>query len=373
MSVAAGRERTLERPRAGGSLTPEPPSGGPLRLHSSMEGYAPSPLRTAPHSAERLGVGTVLVKDESSRLALPSFKILGASWAVCRALAARAGEQVDDFAALVRVAEGLRPLTLSAATDGNHGRAVARMARLLGLRARIYVPRNTVAARIKGITAEGASVTVIDGGYGDAVRRSAEDAGERCLVISDTSWPGYEDIPRWVVEGYETIFAEIEAALARDGLARPDVVAIPIGVGALAAAAVRHFWTAPGSRPVLVGVEPTSAACVLASVAAGELVSLSEPQDSIMAGLNCETPSIIAWPLVSAGIDVYTAIEDARVPDAMRLLAQDGVEAGETGAAGLAGMLQLAENARLDATTCVLLLATEGATDPDAYHRIVHA
>jgi diaminopropionate ammonia-lyase len=377
MSVTASGERTLSRPRAAGALSPEPPSGGPLRLHSSMEGYAPSPLRRAPGIAERLGVGSVLVKDESSRLGLPSFKILGASWAVCRALAARAQADAGDFDALARIAAGLKPLALSAATDGNHGRAVARMARLLGLQARIYVPRNTVAARIRAIASEGASVTVVDGGYGDAVRRSGEDAGEHCLVISDTSWPGYEEVPRWVIEGYETIFAELGAELERERLPSPSVVAIPIGVGALAAAAIRHFWTAPGPRPTLIGVEPTSAGCVYASVVAGELVSLSGPQDSIMAGLNCETPSVVAWPLVSTGIDVYTTIEDARVPEAMRLLARDGVVAGETGAAGLAGMLQLTENGaerpRLDADARVLLLATEGATDPDAYHRIVDA
>jgi diaminopropionate ammonia-lyase len=327
-----------------------------------MPGYEASPLRAAPAVAERLGVGEVLVKDESSRLGLPSFKILGASWAVCRALG-----DVDTFDALQEVARARRPLTLSAATDGNHGRAVARMAKLLGLHASIYVPRGTVRARIEGIESEGATVTVVDGGYDDAVRRSAEDAGERCLVISDTSWPGYEEVPARVIEGYETIFAEL------DGSPRPDVVAIPIGVGALAAAAIRHFWTAPGPRPTLVGVEPTSAACVLASVAAGEIVSLTEPQDSIMAGLNCATPSLVAWPLVSRGIDVYTAVDDARVPEAMRLLAADGIVAGETGAAGLAGLLQLEEagSELLAPAVRVLLLVTEGATDPEAYRRIV--
>jgi diaminopropionate ammonia-lyase len=256
---------------------------------------------------------------------------------------------------------------------------VACMARLLGLESRIYVPRGTVAARIAGIESEGAVVTVVDGGYDDAVRRSAQDAGERCLVISDTSWPGYEDVPRWVVDGYATVFAEIEEQLGTsDG--RPGAVAVPIGVGALAAATVAHFWGAPAARPALVGVEPTSAACILESVRAGGITTLDHPQASMMAGLNCATPSLVAWPLVSRGLDVYLAAAEERVPEAMRLLAEDGIVAGETGAAALAGMLRLvADDAGVEARAAaglgpgarVLLLCTEGATDPEAYRRIV--
>ncbi|HEU4978294.1 MAG TPA: diaminopropionate ammonia-lyase [Solirubrobacteraceae bacterium] len=366
-------ERVLRRPRAAGSLEVAPPGGAPLRFHASMDGYAPTPLRAAPAAAAALGVAEVLVKDESARLGMPSFKILGASWAVHRALVARAGRalaEVPGLAALAALAEGMRPLRLSAATDGNHGRAVAHMARLLGLEASVYVPQGTAQARIDGIASEGAAVSVVDGGYDDAVRRSALDAGERCLVISDTSWPGYQDVPRWVIEGYETIFAEID----EEAPGRFDAVAIPIGVGALAAAAIAHFWAGGGPRPALVGVEPTSAACVLASVEAGDIVSLTEPQESIMAGLNCATPSLVAWPLTSRGIDVYVAIDDARVPGAMRMLAQDGIVAGETGAAGLAGMRCLAEQgdpAPLGPEARVLLIVTEGATDPEAYARLL--
>jgi len=260
---------------------------------------------------------------------------------------------------------------------------VAHMAALLGLKAAIYVPDNTVSARIEAIESEGATVTVVDGGYDDAIRRSAQDASERCLVISDTSWEGYEEVPAWVIEGYGTVFAEIEEQL--DGRARPGFVAAPIGVGALAAAVVRHYWSAPApeatgsARPRIVGVEPTSAACVLESVAAGEIVTLDHPQDSIMAGLNCATPSLVAWPVVSRGLDAYVAVPDARVPEAMRLLAADGIVAGETGAGGLTGMLALTQEPQMDearralglgAESRVLLLCTEGATDPEAYERL---
>jgi diaminopropionate ammonia-lyase len=254
------------------------------------------------------------------------------------------------------------------------------MAALLGLEACIYVPADMVPARIAAIEGEGASVTVVDGGYDDAVARSAQDAGARCLVISDTSWPGYERVPGWVIEGYSTIFAEIDAALARADRPQPDVVVVPIGVGALAAAAVSHYWSLSGDRPILVGVEPTSAACVLESVAAGRIVTLKHPQTSIMAGLNCATPSLIAWPVVSRGIDLFLAVPDAYVADSTRGLAADGIVAGECGAAGLAALSALAiepnlararEALGLGSDSRVLLLSTEGASDPDAYRRLM--
>jgi diaminopropionate ammonia-lyase len=385
-STAPQNEQILLRPRSPEGFRVAPPSQAPRNFHASMPGYAPTPLRDAPAAARRLGVAEVLVKDESARLGLPSFKVLGASWAVNRALAARLGTGGGSFPAfqdLRDAAAALRPLTLSAATDGNHGRAVARMARLLGFQARIYVPAGTAPVRIDAIRGEGASVAVIDGGYEQAVRRSAEDASRTCLVISDTSWDGYEQVPRWIVDGYQTIFAEIEEELAaRDGArgaARPDVVAFPVGVGALAAATVQHFWSAPGPRPNLVSVEPVTAACVLGSVAAGQLSTLDRPQTSIMAGLNCATPSLVAWPLVSRGIDCYLAVSDQRVPPAMRVLAEDGIEAGETGAGGLAGMLRITSGQDSEHVlaalgwgpgTRVLLLCTEGPTDPDAYLRL---
>ncbi|MFL5837843.1 MAG: diaminopropionate ammonia-lyase [Solirubrobacteraceae bacterium] len=378
--------RTLEAlvvaPRSAGDVRASPPGDAPRRFHATMPGYAPTPLRGAPTTAKQLGVAEVLVKDESSRLGLPSFKVLGAAWAVHRALLERMGlgpDEVPSFDALASRVRHLPPMTLSAATDGNHGRAVAHMAALLDLEARIYVPAGTARARIDAIASEGASVEVVDGGYDDAVRRSAADAGERCLVISDTSWPGYEDVPRWVIEGYATIFSEIDDQLAERGLGRVDMVAVPIGVGALAAATAAHFWARDGRRPVLVGVEPTSAACVLESVRWGSIATLEHEQHSMMAGLNCATPSLIAWPVVSRGIDVYMAVGDQRVPTAMRLLADDGIVAGETGAAGLAGMLRLQEAAdagqlpaelRPRSNTRVLLLCTEGATDPEAYRQL---
>ena len=370
MTPAAVRNpnaRALRRPA---------PSREPLAFHARLPGYVPTPLLDCPDLAADLGVGRLRVKYEAARLGLPSFKILGASWAVYRALLERFGPALGEgWSTLDELAErtrALRPLALSAATDGNHGRAVARMARLLGLDARVYVPAGTAAERIVAIAAEGAEVEVVDGSYDDAVRRSAADEGPRGIVISDTSWEGYTTVPGWVIEGYSTALWELDDALPEP----PDVVFVQIGVGALAAAVVRHYRSGPAS-PVIVAVEPERSACVLASMRAGEPTTIPGPQDSIMAGLNCGTPSIVAWPDVSAGIDRFIAVPDERAREAMRRFAAEGVVAGETGAAGLAGLLELAGDAAARAElglgphARVLLICTEGATDPAAYEAIV--
>lgn len=363
-------------PAAAGARPPGFAADGPERpvdLHRRLPGYAPTPLRSLPGIAARLGVAEVLAKDESERLGLPSYKILGASWAVYRTLIDEAGVRpgewrtADDLRAAL---DGHRPLTLVAATDGNHGRAVARMARLLGLDAHILVPEGTAAARIEGIASEGARVTVVDGTYDEAVERSAAEAGPRSLVISDTAWPGYDTVPRRVIEGYGTVFAEVDAALD----APVTHVMVPVGVGSLAAAAAT--WAGPGGAR-LVGVEPLDAACVLASVAAGVEVEVPGPHRSMMAGLNCGRPSPLAFPLVSTAYAGFVAVDDALDEEAMRWLAAEGMAVGESGAAALAGLLALAGDdglraaVGLDTAARVLLLVTEGVTDPANYARVV--
>ena len=354
-------------------------------FHRRLPGYAPTPVHDMPALAEAAGVARMLVKDESSRMALPAFKILGASWATYRVLCDRlAGAGVEgeplwdtlpDLAATV--ARVLGPLRLVAATDGNHGRAVARMAKLLGLSATILVPDGTAPARIGGIAAEGAEVTVVPGTYDDAVAESAALAGEGNLVISDTSWPGYEDPPRRVIEGYATIFAELEEQLAALDAAVPDLVMVPLGVGALGAAAASCLRAGlePGEGPMLVGVEPDSAACVAAAVDAGHVVEVPGPHRSIMAGLNCGLASMLALPTVAAGFDAFVTIDDDRCRAAIRSLASAGLDVGETGAAALGGLMALrAEHAAelpIPSEAVVLLLATEGVTDPVNFERIV--
>ena len=330
-------------------------SDSPLRFHRTLPGYRATPLIDAPALAAEWGVGSVRLKFELERFGLPAFKFLGVSWAAQRLL----GEPPHD-----------PRLELVAATDGNHGRAVARLARMADLRATILVPAGTAQARIDAIAGEGATVEVIDGSYDDAVRRSAELAGAHRLVLSDTSWPGYEQVPRWVIEGYATIFHEIDE---QSGGASVDLAVVPIGVGALAAAAARHL----AGLARLVGVEPTAAACVLESARAGEITEVPGPHGSIMAGLNAGLPSLVAWPLVSGGFDVFCAVEDAVAVDGIRRLADLGLAAGECsgGAVGACGRLLADPAARevLDAGsgTSVLVLLTEGVTDPETYDRVV--
>lgn len=353
-------------------------------FHQRLLGYAPSPLVYAAPVARELGLGEVWVKDESNRLGLPSFKILGASWASYRALRDLGGFGDQDWSDVGELAELVARTTsvrrLAAATDGNHGRAVAHFARLLGLGASIFVPSDMVQARIDVIVEEGATVQVVDGGYGDAVARSAQEEASDCLVISDTSWPGYTKVPSSVIDGYSTIFEEVGEQIEQAGGRWPDVVFVQVGVGALAAAAVRHYRSASHGRAVrMATVEPLAAACNLESVRAGEMVSIPGPHSSIMVGLNCDSPSMVAYPEVSAGVDAFLAIDDDATRAAMRSLATAGVVAGETGAAGLAGLREMCTGAAkscgaevgLGPDSSVLIISTEGATDPDAYARIV--
>lgn len=376
-----GSETRLFRNPLAGTLTLPPDSGDdPWWFHRKLPGYAPTPLHDLPRLAERLGVGRVLVKDESLRLGLPAFKMLGASWAVFRVVTEHTGVDPQGWETIEELAELLephRPLCLATATDGNHGRAVARMARLLGLEARIWVPADTVPARITAIEGEGAEVVVVDGHYDEAVRLAAEAASDRTLVVSDTAWEGYEQVPRWVIEGYSTIFREVDRQSEEAGLPQPDVVPVPMGVGALAAAVIGHYRRRlPG--PVIIGVEPVEAACVEAALRAGRVVTIHSTFRTSMVGLNCGTASPVAFPLLAGGLDWTLSISDDWAEEAMRVYAEEGLTVGETGAATLAAMLavharypELHEELGLTADSTVLLLITEGATDPANYRRVV--
>ena len=355
---------------------------GPSELaafHHRMPAYAPTLLFDAPGLAERFGVGRVVIKAETRRMGLPSFKILGASWATYQALCAHIGREPEPWSNINELADNLaflRPFKLATATDGNHGRAVSFMARLLGFECHVFVPAGMVDARIKAMEREGSTVTVVDGDYDDAVARAAEEASENCLIVSDTSWPGYETIPAQVVEGYATIFAEVDAALDASWMDRPDLVVIPMGVGAFMAAAVTHYRSG-AQRPIIVGVEPIDANCVQVSAIAGEMTHVPGPHRSIMVGLNCGRPSLTAWPRLASGIDWLVATDDDSARQAMRDLADVAVAAGETGAACLAGLDALMADAAARAElpdlskSTILLVVTEGATDPEAFEDIV--
>ena len=315
-----------------------------------------------PAVAAELGVGRVFVKDESARMGLAAFKVLGASWAVHQVLSRR------DTAG---------PVTLMAATDGNHGRALAWMARLVGQRAHVFVPSGVHPTAVAAIAAEGAQVTEITGTYDDAVRIAAKAAREPdAELVQDAGWPGYEEVPGWIVDGYSTLFAEVDEQLAAAGTAGaagttgPALVAIPAGVGSLAQAAIIHYRSRPGSgAPSLMTVEPGSAAGVLASLVRGELGTVATGE-TIMSGLNCGTPSMLAWPYLRDGLDAAVAVANSEAAVAARDLAGYGIPAGPCGGAALAGVRAAltgggAQGRRaalaLDPGGTVVLLSTEGS------------
>jgi diaminopropionate ammonia-lyase len=346
-----------------------------MEFHRTLPGYAPTPLHVCPGLAGSLGLGGLYVKDESRRFGLKAFKGLGASWALHRLRQQRRAEGAPP------------PAAVATATDGNHGRAVAWAARRAGLPATIYIPAASAPARLEAIRREGARVVLVEGTYDDAVRRCADDSRESgWQVIADTGYEGYLEIPLLVAEGYNTLFMEADAQIEAGSLPPPDLLIVQGGVGALASAAVHHVRTS-GPRPAIAVVEPVDADCLLESIASpdGRPRAARGHQTSIMAGLNCGLVSLAAWPSLRTGVDLFFSIEDRFAEEAMRRLhhgvgGDPSIEAGESGAAGLAGLIALAtEEAFREARrrllvpgrTTAMVLNTEGATDPVSYERIV--
>jgi len=365
---------------AGGST--EEPTRAPRAFHAALAGSEPTPLVPQPALASAFDVAHVDLKLETDRLGLPSFKIMGASWATIEALRPLLPPSWSPSDGLAPLAGALPPdLVLVAATDGNHGRALARVARLLGVRSRIFVPEVLRDEPVARIAQEGAEVIRIEGTYDEAVERSAREGElDGCVLVSDTSWPGYERIPAAVVDGYSTILWEAEEQLEALGRAVPDLVLVQLGVGAFGAAVVRHFRRLGDRSPRIVGVEPTQAACVMASLAADRIVTVPGPHDSVMAGLNCGTPSLIAWPVLRDGLDAVIAIDDAHALDEVRTLADAGLAVGECSGVVVAAARELLAGPEavlhrallgVPASASVLLFATEGVTDADSFARLV--
>jgi len=362
-------------------------------LHRSIAEYIPTPLHSLPGLAQRMGLGKVLVKDESERLGLKAFKVLGASYAIYRLvddILQTENTKVsrgDFYRGAGAAAIGSGRFTFCTATDGNHGRAVAWAARRLGQKAVIFMPQGTARARIEAIREEGAEIHVVEGDYDYAVSIAAEQAATNdWQVVSDTSWTDYQQIPRWIQAGYRTLFEEIHEQPVMP--ARLDLVIIPVGVGALAAAAAWYYRCHyAGARPHLVAIEPTAADCLFQTLSNpdGEPVASTGKQDSAMAGLNCGTLSPVAWPLIKTAFDGCVVISDDYCFAAMRRYYYPGqrdrrITSGESGASGLGALIALTESAsltdarqelELDSNSNVLLLNTEGDTDPVGFRRSI--
>lgn len=352
---------------------------------SQWQGYAPTPLHSLPALAQALGVACVHYKDEGGRFGLGSFKALGGAYAVarllCRELGARLGRSLTTQD--LRTPE-LRTLcagiTVTCATDGNHGRSVAWGAQRFGCACVIYIHATVSEGRKQAIAHYGAQVVRTAGNYDDAVRQADIDAqAQGRFVISDTSYPGYMDVPRDVMQGYQLMVEEAAQQLSE----RPTHIFVQAGVGGLAAAVCGYFWERDGGdRPVFVVVEPDRADCLAQSAKAGQLTAVTGDIDTLMAGLACGEVSHLAWEILDKGTDAYCVIGDAAAVTAMRLMAQPlggdpVIVAGESAVAGVAAAIATSQSAQarkvlgLNRDSRILFFGSEAATDPALYAQLV--
>ena len=379
-------------PDYGQALTPEDAdtlgregAAAVARILALRAANKPTPLVPLPGLAQEMGVGALHLKDEGQRLGLGSFKALGGAYALMRLVQAKAEAQLDrPIAAQDLLTPDVRTIaetmTFACATDGNHGRSVAQGAQLMGARAVIFVHSGVSQGRIDAIAAFGAEITRVDGNYDDSVAEAARVAQAKgWTILSDTSWLGYEHIPGLVMQGYVAILTEALAQLN----APPTHVFLQAGVGGFAAAMAGHLAVVLGEqRPHITVVEPARAACLFESARAGHPVQVEETEPTVMAMLECYEPSLIAFRVLSRVADGFMTVDEEDATAVMRRLAapvaQDApVVAGESGGAGLAGALAVLRDPDLGARiglgpqARVLVINTEGATDPQVYARIV--
>ncbi len=360
------------------------------RFHESMPRYRPTPLVRLKNLAGHLGVRDIRVKDESFRFSLGAFKALGASFALSRALAGRLRLPTDELSFSIFLQDAFREqiskITCVTATDGNHGRAVAWLAKQLGCRAVVYMPKGSADVRLRNIQEFGAEVSIIDGNYDDAVRLAEKHAAERdWLLIQDTARPGYEKIPLWVMQGYMTMCDE---ALEQMEGSMVTHVFVQCGVGSFSGACQAFFAERYGhQRPVFVVVEPVNAACYYASMVKGNGKPhvIKGALNTIMAGLACGEPSPLAWGILRDYADLFISCPDEVTMTGMRVLGNplagdQRVISGESGAVTVGLLYDFFKDRNyhavrdvlgLDESSSVLAFSTEGATDPEMYQKIL--
>jgi diaminopropionate ammonia-lyase len=336
-------------------------------FHSTLAEYNPTPLIKLKELSRKHKVGNIYVKDESFRFGLNAFKALGASFAVHQSL--KTSPETETFCT---------------ATDGNHGRALAWSAKKAGKKSFVFVPKETTSERIKLIESEGAKVVQINGDYDKACKEAEKTAKlNNWTLIQDTAWEGYTEIPAYIMSGYLTMFEEIEESLDSE----IDVVFLQAGVGSMAAAGVFHYLHRFGKqRPKIVIVEPEQADGILYSFKNDKLLTSKGNSTTIMAGLNCSTPSLSAWDLLKNGTDYSIKISDSFAKKAMRELyfpmgSDKRIISGESGSAGYAGFLAILEkndlkslrdDLKIDKNSNLLFLNTEGDTDKQVFQKIIN-
>ena len=364
------------------------------RFHASFPQYTPTPLAALDKLAATLGVGGVYIKDESYRFGLNAFKVLGGSFAMARFIAQRTGRDISQlgFEQLTSpaVKKDLGDYTFFTATDGNHGRGVAWAANQLGQHSVIFMPKGSSPTRLENIRKEGAKASIEDMNYDDAVRLATAESNKtpNSVVIQDTAWEGYEEIPGWIMQGYGTMALEAVEQLGELGVQRPTHIFVQAGVGSLAGAVQGFFANRyPENVPVTTIVEASAADCLYRSAvkADGSTVNVGGDLVTIMAGLACGEANTISWEILKSKSSFFVSLPDYAAAQGMRVLGaplagDPRVISGESGAAGAGLLVEVMTNPKfadfkkalgLDSSSRVLLFSTEGDTDPDQYRRIV--
>ena len=363
-------------------------------FHRSFPQYSITPLARLDGMAKHLGLGSLFVKDESYRFGLNAFKVLGGSFAMARYIAQQMGRDVGEMTYDYLTSEAFRQefgqATFFTATDGNHGRGVAWAANKLGQKAVVHMPKGSAKSRFDNIAKEGAKVTIEEVNYDDCVRMAAAEAAEtkHGVVVQDTAWAGYEEIPAWIMQGYGTMANEAAEQLRQLEVNRPTHVFVQAGVGSLAGAVVGYFTNLyPNNPPKFVVMEAKAADCLYRGAVAGD----GEPRivdgdlTTIMAGLACGEPNILSWDILRNHVSAFVSCPDWVSARGMRMLGMPvkgdpSVVSGESGAVGM-GLISaimeddtyrdLREHLELDRFSQVLMFSTEGDTDPEKYRRIL--
>ncbi len=359
-------------------------------FHASFPEYSVTPLADLSGLAKELGLGGVYVKDESYRFGLNAFKVLGGSFAIGSYLAGRLGVDIGqlpyDRMTSKETREKLGDITFVTATDGNHGRGVAWTANRLGQKSVVYMPKGSALERLENIRALGSDASITELNYDDAVRLANQGAEKYgWVMVQDTAWEGYEDIPRWIMQGYTTLALEAAEQLRQLSVEKPTHIFLQAGVGAMSGGITGFLRDCYGDEPVITIVEPNKADCIYRSARAGERYCVTGEMQTIMAGLACGEPCTIGWDILRDHADHFISCPEYVAAKGMRVLGNPvngdtRVVSGESGAVTLGLVAELMQNPSLDwlreplglgSDSRVLCISTEGDTDRENYRRIV--